>query len=114
MPSKKMRRYTYLTDEEDKEIMGKAKEAGLPVAKYLRLVGMGVLPRSKIDFEVSRKMFSELKDLRRLGNLYKMELKKTEGAYQDASYRNNLMEIHQKISSIADKIDHLAKRIMKE
>lgn len=114
MPSKKTRRYTYLTDEEDKEIMARAKEAEMPVAKYLRLVGLGVRPRSKVDFEVGRKMFGELKDLRRLGNLYKMELMKTEDAYQNESYRSYLMENHQKISSIADKIDQLAKRIMKE
>ena len=113
MPSKKIRRYTYLTEDEDKALMTSASQSGMSVSKYLKLVGTHVPPRTVIDYEVSRKLFKELSDLRRLGNLYKMEMSKLEKVYKNEVYQQTLLINHQKISNLADSIEKIAKKVMK-
>lgn len=51
-----------------------AKETGLPIAAYLRLVGLGHQPRSMIDREQARELVRVNGDLGRLGGLLKLWL----------------------------------------
>ena len=51
MPSKKNRRYTYLTEEEDRKIERKAAMSGRSVSRFLKDAAMGYLPDKVIHQE---------------------------------------------------------------
>lgn len=73
-----MRRVRHLrvpvTPAEGEAIEYLARETGLPIAAYLRLVGLGHQPRSVIDREQARELVRVNGDLGRLGGLLKLWL----------------------------------------
>jgi hypothetical protein len=63
-----------VTTEEGRTIEALAEHVGLPIAAYLRLVGIGYQPRSMIDVEQARALVRVNGDLGRLGGLLKLWL----------------------------------------
>lgn len=63
-----------VTAEEGQAIEELAERTGLPIAAYLRLVGLGYQPRSMIDLDQARELVRINGDLGRLGGLLKLWL----------------------------------------
>jgi hypothetical protein len=63
-----------VTAEQGRQIEELAQLTGLPIAAYLRLVGIGYQPRSMIDVEQARELVRVNGDLGRLGGLLKLWL----------------------------------------
>ena len=106
----------YASKEEASLIISLAKTAGMSVSVYLRTVGMGTIPTSKIDMEQAREIVRVGKDLSRLGGLLKALLtnderfagtyglalqRATMGLVEDLSVTNEILK--QKIQSLFPK-----------
>ena len=63
-----------VSNEEEAVIKAKAHGAGLSVAKYMRLVGMGYAVQSRIDNQAIEQLLKINADLGRAGGLLKMWL----------------------------------------
>lgn len=114
MPSKKIRRYTYLTEEEDRFISAQAKLAGMSVSMFLRRVGTGVVPLKRMDMEACSHFLKAMGDLNKLGNLYKLELSNDERFYNNESYRKKLLEIHNEIIDLKNKTSTILDKVIKK
>lgn len=76
------------------EIEANAKAAGLSLSAYLREVGLGIQPRSVVDYEQVAMLAQTHADLNRLGGLLKMWLTNEE--------RGNHREVCDLLGRIAD------------
>ena len=99
MPSKKTRRYTYLTEEEDRKIERKAAMSGRSVSAFLKDSALGYLPAMLIPPEQFEGIMGLKADLRRLGNLLKSS---AFGGYAErsSSLMGQIQEVLSQISGI--------------
>ena len=69
----------YVSDEEREALAERARGAGLSVSTYLRRLGLGHEPKSRIDHASVMKLFKVNGDQGRLGGLLKLWLSERPG-----------------------------------
>lgn len=91
-----------------------AGQAGLPVAAYLRLVGLGHQPRSMIDREQGRELVRVNGDLGRLGGLLKLWLTDDEklDEFKPERMTRIIREVLSKIEATQDELRAIVKTIL--
>lgn len=104
-----------VTAEEGGQIEALAQHVGLPIAAYLRLVGIGHQPRSMIDVEQARELVRVNGDLGRLGGLLKLWL--TDDAKLDALKPENMPAIIRgvlkRIEANQEQMDDIIKAVLR-
>jgi hypothetical protein len=102
-------------DEEGRAIEELAQLVGLPIAAYLRLVGLGHQPRSMIDVEQARELVRVNGDLGRLGGLLKLWL--TDDAKLDALKPENtpaiIRGVLKRIEANQEQMDGIIKAVLR-
>lgn len=104
-----------VTAKEGNEIEQLAEQTGLPIAAYLRLVGLGHQPRSIIDVEQARELVRVNGDLGRLGGLLKLWL--TDDAKLDALKPENtpaiIRGVLKRIEANQEQMDGIIKAVLR-
>lgn len=101
--------------EEGQQIEELAKQTGMSIAAYLRLVGIGHQPRSMIDVEQARELVRVNGDLGRLGGLLKLWL--TDDAKLDALKPENtpaiIRGVLKRIEANQEQMDEIIKAVLR-
>ena len=63
-----------VTEEQYRIIQSNAEAAGMGISAFLKMVGQGIVPKSKLDHENLKELIKISSDTARLGNLLKMAL----------------------------------------
>lgn len=104
-----------VTAGEGSQIEDLAEQTGLPIAAYLRLVGLGHQPRSMIDVEQARELVRVNGDLGRLGGLLKLWL--TDDAKLDALKPENtpaiIRGVLKRIEANQEQMDGIIKTVLR-
>jgi|GEM_PF-951763 len=66
--------------DEHAAIAERAAEAGLTVSEFIRRIAMGYKTQSRFDYDVMEYLIKMHTDMNRLGNLFKLSLKQSDGA----------------------------------
>ena len=104
-----------VTAEEGRAIEELAQLVGLPIAAYLRLVGIGHQPRSMVDVEQARELVRVNGDLGRLGGLLKLWL--TDDAKLDGLKPENtpaiIRGVLKRIEANQEQMDGIIKAVLR-
>ena len=101
--------------DEGQQIEELAKQTGMSIAAYLRLVGIGHQPRSMIDVDQARELVRVNGDLGRLGGLLKLWL--TDDAKLDVLKPDNtpaiIRGVLKRIEANQEQMDGIIKAVLR-